>query len=81
LPRAAAFEQRFACCLAWGAQWDYQKIWRDRFERLARADTPSLSVAAQHISWALNATSQDDALRRLERFKLDGVAQKITCLF
>ena len=26
-PRAAAFEQRFACCLAWGAQWDYQKIW------------------------------------------------------
>jgi len=80
-PRAAAFEQRFACCLAWGAQWDYQKIWRDRFERLARADTPSLSVAAQHISWALNATSQDDALRRLERFKLDGVAQKITCPF
>ena len=35
-PRAAAFEQRFACCIAWGAQWDYQKIWRDRFERLAR---------------------------------------------
>ena len=24
-PRAAAFEQRFACCIAWGAQWDYQK--------------------------------------------------------
>src|SRR5512132_2857076 len=48
-PRAAAFEQRFACCLAWGAQWDYQKIWRDRFERLARADTPSLSVAATHF--------------------------------
>jgi len=80
-PRAAAFEQRFACCLAWGAQWDYQKIWRDRFERLARADTPSLSVAAQHISWVLNATSQDDALRRLEPFKLDGVVQKITCPF
>ena len=24
-PRAAAFEQRFACCIAWGAQWDYQQ--------------------------------------------------------
>src|SRR5437899_2667962 len=35
-PRAAAFEQRFACCIAWGAQWDYQKIWRERFERLAQ---------------------------------------------
>jgi dipeptidyl aminopeptidase/acylaminoacyl peptidase len=80
-PRAAAFEQRYACCLAWGAQWDYQKIWRDRFERLARADTPSLSVAAQHISWVLNATSQEDAVKRLEPFKLDGVVQKITCPF
>ena len=80
-PRAAAFEQRYACCLAWGAQWDYHKIWRDRFDRLAQADTPSLSVAAQHISWVLNASSQDDALRRLEPFKLDGVVQKITCPF
>jgi fermentation-respiration switch protein FrsA (DUF1100 family) len=80
-PRAAAIEQRYACCLAWGALWDYQKIWRDRFERLARADTPSLSVAAQHISWVLNARSQDDALKRLEPFKLDGVVQKISCPF
>ena len=80
-PRAAAFEQRYACCLAWGAQWDYQKIWSDRFDRLARADTPSLSVAAQHISWVLNARSQEDALKRLEPFKLDGVVQKITCPF
>jgi dipeptidyl aminopeptidase/acylaminoacyl peptidase len=80
-PRAAAFEQRFACCLAWGAQWDYHKVWRERFERLARADTPSLSVAAQHILWVLNATSQDDVLKRLEPFKLDGAVQKITCPF
>jgi dipeptidyl aminopeptidase/acylaminoacyl peptidase len=80
-PRAAAMEPRFACCLAWGAQWDYQKIWQDRFDRLARADTPSLSVAAQHISWVLNASSQDDALKRLEPFKLEGVVQKIACPF
>ena len=80
-PRAAAFEQRYACCLAWGAQWDYQKIWSDRFDRLARADTPSLSVAAQHISWVLNARSQEDALKRLDPFKLDGVVQKIACPF
>jgi hypothetical protein len=29
----------------------------------------------------LNATSQDDALKRLAPFKLDGVVQKITCPF
>jgi dipeptidyl aminopeptidase/acylaminoacyl peptidase len=80
-PRAAAFEQRFACCIAWGAQWDYQKIWRDRFERMAQSVTPSLSVAAQHISWVLNASGQDEALKLLEPFKLDGVVQKITCPF
>jgi len=80
-PRAAAFEQRFACCVAWGAQWDYQKIWRDRFERLAKAQTPSLSVAHQHIAWVLNASSQDDVLKKLAPFKLDGVVQKIACPF
>jgi dipeptidyl aminopeptidase/acylaminoacyl peptidase len=80
-PRAAAYDQRYACCIAWGAQWDYQKIWLDRFERLARADTPSLSVAAQHISWVLNASSQEDAIMRLAPFKLDGAVQKITCPF
>ena len=53
-PRAAAFEQRFACCIAWGAQWDYQKIWRERFERLAQSVTPSLSVASQHTNCARN---------------------------
>ena len=26
-PRAAAFEQRFACSVAWGAQWDYYATW------------------------------------------------------
>jgi dipeptidyl aminopeptidase/acylaminoacyl peptidase len=80
-PRAAAFEPRFACCIAWGAQWDYRKIWADRFERIARADTPSLSVAWQHIAWVLNASSQDDVLKRLEPFNLDGVVQKIKCPF
>jgi alpha-beta hydrolase superfamily lysophospholipase len=80
-PRAAAFDKRFACCLAWGAQWDYQKIWRDRFERLAHADTPSLSVAQQHIAWVLNVKTQDEVLKKLEPFKLDGVVQKITCPF
>ncbi len=80
-PRAAAFEKRFACCIAWGAQWDYQKIWQDRFERLARADTPSLSVAHQHIAWVLNAKSQEEVLKKLEPFKLDGVVQMISCPF
>jgi alpha-beta hydrolase superfamily lysophospholipase len=80
-PRAAAFEQRFACCIAWGAQWKYRKIWAERYERIARADTPALSVATQHIMWVLNAKSQDEVLKKLEAFDLDGAVQKITCPF
>jgi dipeptidyl aminopeptidase/acylaminoacyl peptidase len=80
-PRAAAFEPRFACCIAWGAQWKYREIWERRFERIARAETPSLSVAWQHIAWVLNASSQDDVLKRLEPFDLDGAVQRIACPF
>ena len=81
-PRAAAFEQRFACCIAWGAQWDYRKIWRDRFERLAKADTPSLSVAARSTSPGCSTSRRrTKCSSALEPFKLDGVVQKITCPF
>jgi hypothetical protein len=45
-----------------------------------RAPTPRrCSVASQHILWVVNATSQEEALKRLEPFKLDGVVQKIAC--
>jgi dipeptidyl aminopeptidase/acylaminoacyl peptidase len=80
-PRAAAFEPRFACCIAWGAQWDYQAIWQERFDRLDRNQLPSLSVPWQHLLWIFNVTSRDEAMRRLEGFKLDGVVQKIACPF
>jgi dienelactone hydrolase len=80
-PRAAAFEPRFACCVAWGAQWDYHAIWKRRFDEMARSATPSLSVPWQHILWVLGANSQEEALRRLEPFRLDGVVQRIRCPF
>ena len=80
-PRAAAFEKRFACCIAWGAQWDYRQTWIDRFERLSRSVTPSLSVAANHLLWIVNAKTVDEALDLLRPFNLDGVVQRIECPF
>lgn len=80
-PRAAAFESRFACCVAWGGQWDYHATWLARFERLDRAETPSLSVPWQHLYWILGAADRQDALKKLEGFTLDGVAEKISCPF
>jgi pimeloyl-ACP methyl ester carboxylesterase len=80
-PRAAAFERRFACCIAWGAQWDYWEVWKRRFERLDAGAAPSLSVPWQHLLWIFNVSTRDAALKCLEGFRLDGVVQKIACPF
>ena len=80
-PRAAAFEQRFACCIAWGAQWDYWQTWKNRFDRLDAGNLPSLSVPWQHLLWIFNVGTREEAMKKLEGFRLDGVVQKITCPF
>lgn len=80
-PRAATFEPRFACCVAWGAQWDYEATWRARFERLDRGDLPSLSVPWQHLLWVFGVTTREAAMAKLKDFKLDGVMQKLACPF
>src|SRR5258706_6020863 len=80
-PRAAAFEQRFACCVAWGAQWDYWQTWKNRFDRLDAGGAPSLSVPWQHLLWIFNVRTREEAMKKLEGFRLDGVVQKITCPF
>src|SRR5213078_1045584 len=43
-PRAASLEPRYACCIAWGAQWDYYDTWKRRFDLLDSGKLPSLSV-------------------------------------
>lgn len=80
-PRAAAFEPRFACCVAWGAQWDYHETWRKRFEALDAGKTLSLSVPPDHLMWVLGVSDRDQAMKVLEGFRLDGVVQKIRCPF
>jgi pimeloyl-ACP methyl ester carboxylesterase len=80
-PRAAAFEQRFACCIAWGAQWDYWETWKKRFDLIDSGQAPSLSVPWQHLLWIFNVSTRDEAMRKLEGFRLDGVVQKIACPF
>jgi dienelactone hydrolase len=80
-PRAAALEPRFACCIAWGAQWDYHAIWKKRLEDLASGKVLSLSVPPEHLQWVLGVGSEAAALKKLEAFKLDGIVQKMQCPF
>ena len=80
-PRAAACEQRFACCVAWGAQWDYWQTWKDRFDKLDAGGKPSMSVPWRHLLWIFDVATREEAMRKLEGFRLDGVVQRITCPF
>jgi dienelactone hydrolase len=77
-PRAAALEPRFAACIAWGAIWDYYATWKKRIDAGFKA---SMSVPGHHIMWILGAASLDDALKKLEPFRLDGVVQRMRCPF
>jgi dienelactone hydrolase len=77
-PRCAALDPRFAACFAWGAIWDYHGVWKRRVEAQFNA---SMSVPGHHIMWIVGASTLDEALRRLEPFKLDGVVQKMRCPF
>jgi len=77
-PRCASLEPRFAACIAWGAIWDYHATWKKRIDAGFKA---SMSVPGHHIMWILGAASLDEALKKLEPFRLDGVVQKMRCPF
>lgn len=77
-PRCAAFDSRFKACVAWGAMWDYHETWQRRIERLKKA---SLSVPADHLLWVTGTANFEEAMKKLEGFRLDGIAQRVTCPF
>jgi alpha-beta hydrolase superfamily lysophospholipase len=77
-PRMASMEPRFAACVAWGAIWDYYATWKKRIDANFNA---ALSVPGHHIMWILGVDSLDEALKRLEPFRLEGVVQKMRCPF
>ncbi len=77
-PRCASLEPRFAACVAWGAIWDYHAVWKRRVEANFKA---ALSVPGHHIMWILGVDTLEEALKRLEPFRLDGVVQKMRCPF
>jgi dienelactone hydrolase len=78
-PRAASMDGRFACCISWGPEWDYQTKWQQRLARIERGEILSLSVPWQHLLWVFDVKTKEEAFKKLEGFKLDGVIQKMRC--
>jgi len=77
-PRCASMEPRFAACVAWGAIWNYHDTWKKRVEAAFNA---AMSVPGHHITWILGVDTVEEALQKLEPYKLDGVVQKMRCPF
>jgi alpha-beta hydrolase superfamily lysophospholipase len=78
-PRVAAFEKRYAACVAWGAIFDYHDLWTKR--RAAMKSAPSTSQAASHfqVPWVMGVPNMDAAMEKIKRYTLAGVAERIEC--
>jgi len=76
-PRAAAFEKRIACCVAWGARFDNA----NSHGRILRNPQAARSVAGwvEHALRVYGAKSQIEAEVLIRRMTLANVADKITC--
>lgn len=77
-PRAVAFEPRFACGVAMGANHDWRDVQKKRLEK--EGDFPVPHYWA-HVCWVWGAKDVDDFMRIAENVHLDGVLDRIKVPF
>jgi dienelactone hydrolase len=73
-PRAASFEKRLACCVAWGAIWDLEAC----LVNCIRESTESVSFEYQ-LGWVFGIEDRDALWNEIRKFTLDGIADQIKC--
>ena len=76
-PRAAAFEPRLACCVAWGARWDNA----GSHGRMLRDPSAARSVTGwiDHALWYYGAADVAEAAATIAQMTLDDVIERVTC--
>lgn len=77
-PRAVAFEPRFACGVAWGANHDWRDVQKKRLEKEGDFPVPHYW---QHVCWVWGAKDIDDFMHIAEQVHLDGVVERIRVPF
>ncbi len=77
-PRAVAFEPRFACGVAWGANHDWRDVQKKRLAREGNLPVPHYWA---HVCWVWGAKDVDDFMRKAENVHLDGVLDRIKVPF
>lgn len=79
-PRAAAMDPRFAACVAWGGHFDYHESWVRR-RRIQESGGTKLSAPGFQLPWVLGMPDMDACMKKLENYRLNGVAEKMRCPF
>ena len=79
--RIAAFEKRYAACIALSAlHWDLA-AWQLRIKEKARTEPGTIAQSNFQFQWVVDAPDQDEAIERARQFTLKDVAQNIACPF
>jgi len=77
-PRAAAYEKRFALCVAWGANYNWGEVQR---RRLAREGDRPVPHYWDHVQWVFGKDSVEEFMEFAAKMTLEGVVEKITVPF
>ncbi|MFC5139388.1 alpha/beta hydrolase family protein [Actinomycetospora rhizophila] len=77
-PRAAAFEERFRLCVAWGANYDWGAL---QERRLAREGDRPVPHYWDHVQWVFGKETLEEFMAWAPAMSLAGVTEKITVPF
>jgi len=78
-PRVAAFEKRYAACVAFGAMhWNLVE-WVQKIKENTSTDPRRSSTSRFQMPFAFGARDIDHAVEMAADFSLDGIADKIEC--
>jgi dienelactone hydrolase len=72
--RAAAFEPRLRAAVAWGANYDYHAVWHRRL-----TVGGAIAAPAFQLTYITGTKTMEDAMERIENFRLAPIAHQITC--
>ena len=80
-PRVAAFDKRYAACVAFGAMhWNIYD-WVAGNKAALAVDPRTSSTSIFQFRWVVGAPDNETALEWAKKFTLEGVAQNIECAF
>jgi dipeptidyl aminopeptidase/acylaminoacyl peptidase len=79
-PRAAAMDPRFAACVAWGGHFDYHESWVRR-RKIMESGGTKLSAPGFQLPWVLGMPDIEACMKKLENYRLTGIAEKMVCPF